>query len=108
MKHSLWALDAVAENKAGMARWLETDVPDTRHQQLLALIKQALPRELTPRQMQCVRLYYYDGKNIYQIAELLHIYPSTVCRHLKKARARLFAILQYYFDPLSYHTTGQS
>ncbi len=108
MKHSFWTLDVFAENKSGMANWLKTDAPDPRRRHLLALIKQALPRELTPRQKQCVQLYYYDNKNIYEIAKLLNIYPSTVCRHLKKARARLFAVLQYYFDPLSKQNSGQS
>lgn len=105
MKHSIWNLNEYLESQACAASWREGDRPDLRHRQMLSVMRQALPRELTHRQRQCVQLYYYEGKNINQIAELLQVCPSTVCRHLQKARSRLSSILGYCFpsapEPLS-------
>ena len=100
MKHSIWNLNEYLEAQVSAASWREGDRPDLRHSRMLSVMRQALPR-----QRQCVQLYYYDGKNMNQIAELLQVCPSTVCRHLQKARSRLSSILGYYFpcakEPLS-------
>lgn len=64
---------------------------------LLRALKKAAGGELTPRQTQCVKLYYGGGATEREIAAQLGVAPSTVCRHLKKARARLGQVLGYYF-----------
>ncbi len=46
-------------------------------------------RRLTPRQRECVELYYYRGFTLEEAARALGVNPSTVCRHLQKARAHL-------------------
>lgn len=54
-----------------------------------AMLETGIRRQLTERQQECVRMYYFEGMTLVQIAEALGVAPSTVCRHLKKARARL-------------------
>ena len=70
------------------------------HRRLLRAMMQAARGELTGRQMECVRLYYRDGKGVNEIAAELGITPSTVSRHLKKARARLRTVLLYFYSGL--------
>ena len=67
------------------------------HKRMLATIKRAARGELTKRQMQCVRLRYGYGESIAEIANELGVCPSTVSRHLKKARLRLKKVMEYYF-----------
>ncbi|MFU0831917.1 MAG: Sigma70-r4-2 domain-containing protein [Oscillospiraceae bacterium] len=70
------------------------------HKRMLRTMMLAARGELTARQMQCVRLYYAEQKKIVEIAQELGVSPSTVCRHLKKARLRLKKILQYCYPSL--------
>ncbi len=59
------------------------------------VLRAALLRELTDRQRECVRCYYYEGLTQEQTARQLGISKPTVCRHLQKARKRLREILEY-------------
>lgn len=58
-------------------------------------LRAALPRELTARQLECVKLYYFENMTEAQAAEHLGISKPTVCRHLQKARARLERVIAY-------------
>ena len=60
--------------------------------QMLAL---ALKQELTPRQMQLVRMYYIEQRTMRDIAAILKINPSTVSRTLKSSREKLKRCLRY-------------
>lgn len=71
------------------------------HKRILRTMMLAAQGELTARQMQCVRLCYAEGKNVSEIAAELGLSPSTVSRHLKKARRRLQTILQYCYPSLN-------
>ncbi len=44
---------------------------------------------LTPKQQEAVRLYYYGGRTLAQIAAAMHIAPSSVHRRLAAARQKL-------------------
>ena len=59
------------------------------------VLGQAMERELTGRQLECVRLYYFEGCKQEEIARLLGVSKPTVCRHLQKARTRLERALSY-------------
>lgn len=77
------------------------DQIDTREQQAirqaqLRSMRKAIQGELTPRQLECVHLYYDRNLHIVDISRLLNVNPSTVSRHLKKARARLGKVMAYY------------
>lgn len=70
------------------------------HERLLRTLERAAEGELTPRQIECLRLMYAEGRSVCEIAETLDVKPSTVSRHLKKARARLQKVLEYAFPRL--------
>ena len=70
---------------------------DEGRSRMLRALKKAACGELTPRQTQCVKLYYGERISQREIAVRLGVAPSTVCRHLAKARERLRRVLAYYF-----------
>lgn len=60
-----------------------------------ALLRRAIPRELTGRQQECVRLYYFQGLTEEETARRMGISRPTVCRHLQKARRNLQGVMTY-------------
>ena len=54
--------------------------------------------ELTGRQKECLILKYYKNLNVTQIALKLGVGKSTVSRHIKKAKLRLYKVLNYYLN----------
>lgn len=70
------------------------------HKRMLKTVERAAHGELTGRQLQCLRLMYGCGKSVKEISGELGVAPSTVSRHLKKAKARLKKVMQYYFTRL--------
>ena len=71
-----------------------------RHRRMLRALTRAARGELTARQMECLRLRYGEGKGVKEIAEELGVTPPTVSRHLKKARARLRSVMEYFYPDL--------
>lgn len=59
------------------------------------VLKSAIEFELTKRQRECIKLYFYSGLTEEQTAHELGITKSTVCRHLQKAKSRLSRAVQY-------------
>ena len=55
----------------------------------------AMAEELTPRQRQLLRMFYYDGKSVTAIARELSVNKSTVTRTLQRAQKRLRRSLRY-------------
>jgi RNA polymerase sigma factor, sigma-70 family len=72
-----------------------------RNRSLYGLILNAAGGELTARQLQCLRMYYFEERNMVEIAESTGVSVPTVSRHLKKARERLFQIAVYAYPQLS-------
>ena len=69
------------------------------NEQRLNIVREALPKvienRLTERQKECVRLYYFENKNMEQTATALGIERSSVSRTLKRARQRIKTSLEY-------------
>lgn len=82
--------EAIADKSAGRR---ESNRPELMKVQ--KLLRLAIERELTPRQRECVRLYFYDRLTEEEIGRSLGIGKSTVCRHLQKAKARLYSAMRY-------------
>lgn len=74
-----------------LGRWdrEELSTNRTRLRTAQAVMREAIGRELTERQRECVLLYYFQGLTQEEIAGRLGINKSTVCLHLQKARERL-------------------
>lgn len=70
------------------------------HERLLRALEKAARGELTARQRECLRRMYAEGRGVCEIAGMLGVRPSTVSKHLKKARERLRKVLGYSFPRL--------
>lgn len=66
-----------------------------RRQAALRLLQEAMDRELTPRQRQCVELCVLRGLSQVEVGKLLGVNKSTICRHLKKAKGILRRAADY-------------
>jgi predicted DNA-binding protein (UPF0251 family) len=71
------------------ALWYETEVDrDRRHaleeffQSVMPAVREIMDAQLTPRQLEILRLYYFQNKTQEEIAEELSLTQSTVSRHL--------------------------
>jgi RNA polymerase sigma factor (sigma-70 family) len=78
----------------------EREGNDAEHQRMVRILLKAIDGELTQRQRDCVRLYYYEGKTVSEVARELQIGVPTASKHLKKARTRLANVLRYSFRRL--------
>ena len=62
---------------------------------LLMNMRAAIRSELTPRQMEMVKMYYLEEMTMERIGEELEVNKSTVSRTLKRSRERLRRCLKY-------------
>ncbi len=70
----------------------ERDRGRSNSRQIAALkqtLRCALDEILTPRQQNCIKLYYIEGRNMAEIGKELGIDESTVSRHIKAAKRKL-------------------
>lgn len=58
----------------------------------------AIKTQLTHRQTQVMLLYYFEGKNITEIAQELGLNKSTVSRTLRRSLNRLTDLAWLYFE----------
>lgn len=66
----------------------------TREEQIRR-IKSVIWEELTELQRYTILAYYFENKNLLEIAEERCVTKSTVCRTLKRAEQKLKKYLQY-------------
>ncbi|MBR4318688.1 MAG: sigma-70 family RNA polymerase sigma factor [Oscillospiraceae bacterium] len=82
--------------------FMETPCSNRKQIQLACIaLKQIIQNDLTPRQQEVIQLYYYQNFNNKQIAELLHIDASTVCRTLQRAKNKIYKLMHFYIDYLN-------
>lgn len=65
------------------------------YSRLKSNLRRALAEELTPRQMQMIKLYYADGIKMCDIAQMLSVSTPTVSRTIARGRKRLKRCLKY-------------
>ena len=89
--------DLGRERLSSLALWRRETAGDNTDQiqRIRRCLRQARATALTPRQQQMLTLYYDRGLTMVQIAEILGVCPSTVCRTLQRAHRRLQAALRY-------------
>ena len=82
---------------ASLQEWQQSQCEDNqlRMERLRRHLSTALTEELTPRQQEMVRMYYFEGKTMIDIAQELGLNKSSVSRALHRAQDRLRHSLRY-------------
>ena len=88
-------LNMFAKQEEYMALRQYVKLVESGRQGTTAAIRQALTRELTPRQRQLVNMYYIEQMQMQDIADELGLHISTVSRTIKRGRERLKTCLRY-------------
>ena len=60
------------------------------------IINNIIKNELTEKQRQCLIMYYKQNMNTIEISKKLKICPSTVWRHITKAKNKIKNISRYW------------
>lgn len=63
---------------------------------LRKILYDVIKNELTARQNKIIMLYYFEGFNIPQIAEMYGVTPQAVSAVMARARKRIYKIMKYY------------
>lgn len=69
---------------------------DEFHSKLRRVMLKVINNELTSRQKEIIMLYYFKGMDIVRIGELLGITPQAVSASMKRARLKIYRVMQYY------------
>ncbi len=68
----------------------------------LAVAREALGdvlrNELTDRQLEIIRMRYYEEMRPIEIARALGLAPSTITRSLQRSRRTIYQCMRFYFD----------
>lgn len=70
------------------------DNGDSRRR-LIGNLRRAMESELTPRQLQIMKLYFMEGEKQCDIAIMLGVNKSTVSRTISRGKSRLHRCLKY-------------
>lgn len=62
----------------------------------LDIVYKAMKNELTEKEFDALKGYYIYGKKMKDIAEERGVNPSTVTRQIKRAKAKIIHIAEYY------------
>ena len=72
---------------------------DQRQEQAMTktqqLILQALRRDVTKREAECLELYFVQGYNYKQISQVLHINASTICLNIQRGGWKMSWVLNF-------------
>ncbi len=97
MPRNFVANDELAFDRASILAYFDTGVSNTDKKKKMTLIlKKALNEELTETQRFCITEYYIKDRKMKDIAKSLSVNPSTVTRHIKRAKQKLQHIASYY------------
>ncbi len=92
----------VSEKVMEFDRRLAADLmqaPITNRERLTVVCRalhEAVETELTPRQREVIVMRYFEKRSGKEIAEILGLNPSTVCRIRQRAEQRLQHALRFY------------
>ena len=89
MRHKFLSLDSKLNliGSPGIGVCSEDNRKDMK--KMKALMQKAMSFYLTPRQQECMMMYYFEQKTVMQIGEEIGVDKSTVSRHLQAAMKKL-------------------
>lgn len=96
MRHRFISISQRCENLLTYSDFSSGETNSQDISKMKKILQKAINNELTEKQKYCVYEYYLTGRNMKDIAKDLNVNPSTVTRHIQKARQRLKRVAKYY------------
>ena len=89
--------DDIWLNRIAYDKTRENEAETNTHfiSKLKKLIIHAIENDLTDRQKNMLKLYYFDNMNIPQIAHYYSLNKSTVSRHINNAKKKIKYLMKY-------------
>lgn len=69
-----------------------------RKAELYALVRKVIRDELTPEQQEIVRLHWYEGKNLTDVAAEMNVDRSRISRKVKKINEIIYGKVKYAME----------
>lgn len=95
---SFEVLERTLSSYEGTSALARDDNRDEEYRRLMLTLTNVMEGELTELQRECVRLYYYDGMTMQQVAETLGVQKPAVSKVLRRARRRIQQVLLYCYE----------
>ena len=87
MRNIVLSLDDQINSEVAFSKYFESGENNNNTiKRMKKLLAAAIQNELTDRQKDCVIQYYYEKRSVKEIAENTGIKPTTVYKHINKAR----------------------
>lgn len=99
MKNKVISLDGFTESLASFCKFKDEfrDDEGNQYKDMIKILKNVMDGELTKRQKDCVMMYYGERRKMREISKSLGIGISSVSRHIKRARMRIYKMMKYYY-----------
>ncbi len=85
--------DFVSDNKNDFE---DENTNEKRLKELERIVRMVIKAQLTNRQRQMIILYFYENKNMVEIAKMLNVNKSTVSRTIKRAINKISEYIKFY------------
>lgn len=95
MRHSLISLNLFSDHSEVLADNKSNKNTVRISENAKTILNRVIAEDLTPLQRKTVTAYYFDNKNIVQIARESGVNKSSVCRTLKRAKNRIAVAMKY-------------
>ncbi len=95
MKRNTLSLDVLNDKSPWLADGFGLGNESNFSKKLQGMLKDVIASELTPLQQRVIHDYYYEGKNVTDIAKERGVNKSSVSRCLKLARHKIGIALKY-------------
>lgn len=102
MNRTTFSLEIFGDRLPMLQRTLSNGDNRKQLENIKSHLIRAIDEELTDRQKQIVNMFFFEGKTLTEISEILKINKSTVSRHITRAKEKLKNALQYGLFPLWY------
>ena len=96
MRHSRVFINDRSSDRIAYTLYCSRGTNRAELERMKRILNRAIERELTPRQRDCLTLYYLSGMKMKDIAAHLGLSRSTVTRHIQAAEKNLKNIARYY------------
>lgn len=69
---------------------------DEKRQRIIKMLLEVIENELTPRQCEMIKEYFFNNKNTVQIAEEQGVSAQAVSARIAAGKRRIYKIMKYF------------